>query len=130
MPRDGAIEILTHLKTNHYKIGLITDCGPDVPALWDETPFAPFIDVAVFSCTAGMNKGNPDIFRIATEKLGVKTQDCMYIADGMRNELANAANMGMYAVQILIPEEIDDSPIREDWHGPVISSLREILDLL
>jgi putative hydrolase of the HAD superfamily len=129
-PRDGAIEVLSYLRTDGYKTGLISDCGPDVPAVWDETPFAPLIDVAVFSCAVGVNKGDPRIFKIALEKLAVRPEECIYVADGMRNELTNAAGLGMTAVQLLVPEEIDDSPIREDWHGPVIASLKEVLNLL
>lgn len=130
-PRAEAVEALSHLKSKGYKIGLITDCGPDIPAIWNESPFAPFIDVAVFSCTAGMSKGDPHIFQMAVEKLAVRPESCLYIADGMRNELANAAKLGMYALQLLIPDEVDyNSPIREDWNGPVISSLSEVLNLL
>jgi FMN phosphatase YigB (HAD superfamily) len=129
-PRAGALELLSYLKTNNYKIGLISDCHYDVPEIWNETPFAPYFDVTVFSCQAGMNKADPRIFRIALEKLAVTPDKCMYIADGMRQELANASKLGMRAVQILVPEEIDDIPLREDWHGPVISSLNEILALL
>jgi putative hydrolase of the HAD superfamily len=130
VPREGAIEVLSYLKSNGYKTGLITDCGPDVPEIWHDTPFAPLIDVAVFSCSVGMNKGDLRIFQIAIDQLAVKPESCLYIADGMRNELANAAELGMHAVQILVPDEIDDSPIREDWHGPVISSLKEVLNLI
>jgi putative hydrolase of the HAD superfamily len=130
VPREGAIEVLSYLKSNGYKTGLITDCGPDVPEIWHDTPFAPLIDIAVFSCSAGMNKGDPRIFQIAIDRLAVKPKNCIYVADGMRNELTNAAKLGMHAVQILVPDEIDDSPIREDWHGPVISSLKEVLNLI
>jgi putative hydrolase of the HAD superfamily len=129
-PREGAVELLSYLKSNGYKTGLITDCGPDVPEIWNDTPFAPLIDVAVFSCSVGMNKGDPRIFQIAIDRLAVKPESCLYIADGMRNELANAAKLGMHSVQILVPDEIDDSPIREEWHGPVISSLKEVLNLI
>jgi putative hydrolase of the HAD superfamily len=129
-PRDGAIECLSYLKSNGYKIGLISDCFHDVPEIWPETPFAPFFDVTVFSCTAGLNKADPRIFQIALEKLGAKAKNCMYVADGNRNELANAKKLGMLSIQIFIPDEIDDSPIREDWHGQKISSLHEIYNLL
>jgi putative hydrolase of the HAD superfamily len=129
-PREGAIEVLSYLKTNSYKIGLISDCAPDVPEIWNDTLFAPYFDVTVFSCIAGMNKADLRIFQVALEKLAVKPENCMYIADGMRNELANAKQLGMHSIQIFIPGEISDSPIREEWHGPKISSLQEILNLL
>jgi len=130
VPRNNAIEVLTYLKSHGYKTGLISDCGPELPIFWDDTPYVAFIDVTLFSCSVGMNKGDPRIFQMAVEKLAVKPQSCLYIADGMRNELANAAKLGMHSVQILVPGEIDDSPIREDWHGQVITSLKEVLNLL
>ena len=109
---------------------MISDCAPELPEIWNDTPFAPYFDVTVFSCTAGMNKADPRIFQIALEQLAVEPENCLYIADGMRNELANAKKLGMHSVQILVPGEIDDSPIREDWQGPSITSLREVLDYL
>lgn len=130
-PREGAIELLTYLKSSGYKTGLISDCGPDLPELWKETPYAPFIDIAVFSFLAGMNKSNTFIFRLTVKELGVNPSKCLYIADGNRNELANASKLGMHSLQLLIPDEFDENnPIREDWDGPVISSLNEVLNLL
>jgi len=130
VPREGAMELLSYLKSNRYKIGLISDCYYDVPEIWPETPFAPYFDVTVFSCEVGMNKGDPRIFKIALEKLAVKPGNCIYIADGMRNELANAAGLSIRAIQLNMPGEIYDSPIREDWQGETISSLQEVFNLL
>jgi hypothetical protein len=36
----------------------------DVPALWNETPFAPFFDVTVFSCSAGLGDNDLIYFPI------------------------------------------------------------------
>jgi putative hydrolase of the HAD superfamily len=128
--RPDAVELLSWLKANDYKIGLISDCFTDIPQLWNETPFAPLIDVPIFSCHAGMNKADIRIFQMAVERLDVSPESCVYVADGVRNELANAAKMGMYAVQIYIPEEIDTVPIRENWNGPSILALSEIMEIV
>ena len=74
VPREGAMELLSYLKSSGYKMGLISDCYYDVPEIWPETPFAPYFDVTVFSCEAGMNKADPRIFKIALEKLAVKPE--------------------------------------------------------
>lgn len=129
-PHEGAVELLAYLKSNDYKLALVSDCFYDVPKVWSETPFARYFDVTVFSCQEGMNKGNPRIFQIALDKLAVMPEYCIYIADGMRNELTNAAGLGILAVQLYIPGEMYDSPIREDWQGPKISSLHEVYNLL
>ncbi|GAI75453.1 unnamed protein product, partial [marine sediment metagenome] len=53
IPRPDAIETLSHLKFEGYKTGLVTDCSAEVPTIWEETSFAPVIDVAIFSCSVG-----------------------------------------------------------------------------
>jgi len=130
VPRDGALDVLTYLKANGYKTGLISDCGPDVPALWDETPFAPFIDVTVFSCKARLVKDDTRIFELAIDKLEVKPEKIIYVADGMRKELSSAAELGMWSLQIRVPGEADENPLNEEWNGPRISSLTELIPLL
>ena len=122
--------MLSYLKSNDYKTGLITDCATDVPTVWNDTPFAPFFDVMVFSCLVGLVKDDTRIFELAVEKLGVRPERCIYIADGMRKELASATELGMHAVQIRVPREVDDNPLNEDWNGPKISSLTEVISLL
>lgn len=130
VPQEGAIELLSFLKSNGYKTGLISDCATDVPTIWNDTLFAPLIDVAIFSCSVGMNKADPRIFELAINELGVEPERCLYIADGMRQELANASKIGMSALKIRVPTEINDSPLRERWNGAAISSLIEVIDLL
>lgn len=128
--RPDAVELLSWLKSRDYKTGLISDCWTDIPELWDETPFAPLIDSPIFSCHVGINKADIRIFQMAVDRLEVSPENCVYVADGMRNELVNAAKMGMHAVQIYVPEEIDTAPIRENWSGPTISTLSEIREII
>jgi putative hydrolase of the HAD superfamily len=132
VPRAGAIELLSALKTSGYKTGLISDCSAELPAIWADTPFAPLIDVPIFSCTTGMRKPDPRIYRIATDQLGVKPETCLYIGDGSSRELTGAARVGMHPVLLNLPENNPDAHQidREDWNGPAISSLREVLDLV
>jgi putative hydrolase of the HAD superfamily len=134
-PRPDSLKVLGYLKKETYKIGLISDCSGEVPMVWENTPLAPFFDVTIFSCTAGMKKPDPRIYQIATESLGVQPQDCLYIGDGSSFELTGALKVGMYPVLIRTPEEVSADIRRIDfeadnWPGPVISSLREVLNLL
>jgi putative hydrolase of the HAD superfamily len=133
IPRPGAVEVITHLKSRGYKTGIISDCTMETPKTWPKTLFAPIFDVTVFSCLAGMKKPDPRMYLMATEKLGVTTQECMYIGDGDSNELTGALQAGMYPVMIRVPDETVDSYFvhrEEGWNGPVIESLEEIPELL
>jgi putative hydrolase of the HAD superfamily len=133
-PRPDAIEVLAHLKSQGFKVGLISNCSPDAPVIWQDTPLAPFFDLAVFSSSAGMRKPDPRIYLLATEQLGVKPKDCLYVGDGASQELPGAARIGMSPVMIQVFGEDFESPLPEDargdWDGPRVSSLTEVLKLL
>ena len=134
-PRADAIETLSHLKSQGYKTGLITDCSIEAPTIWESTPFASLIDVTVFSCVVGLKKPDPRIYRLAAERLGVEPHSCLYIGDGSSRELTGAAAAGMHPVLIRDPDEDSTEVHRVDaeaekWDGPVISSLKDVLTLI
>jgi len=129
-PREGAIEVLSYLKANGCKTGLISNCSTETTLVWENSPLAPLVDVAVFSCLVGLMKPDPRIYQMAVGRLAVEPEECMYIADGMEQELMGASRLGMRAVLIRVPGEDDYDPYREEWDGPVISSLREVLALV
>jgi putative hydrolase of the HAD superfamily len=128
--REGAVELLNYLKANGYKTGLISDCATIIPKIWETTPLAPLIDVAVFSCITGMKKPDSRVYLTTTRRLEVKPEQCLYIADGIGQELASAARLGMHAVMIHTADDRADDPYREDWDGPKISHLQEVLNLV
>ena len=135
LPLPGSVALLSHLKSTGFKIGLVTDCSAEVPTIWQDTPFAPLFDVTVFSCVVGMKKPDPRIYYLATERLVVKPQRCLYIGDGSSHELTGAATIGMHPVLIRFPDENNKEIHRVDaeteaWDGPVISSLKEVLTLV
>jgi len=133
IPRRDALETLSYLKTKGYKLGLISDCSGEIPIVWESTPLAPFFQVTVFSCVAGIKKPDPRIYHLATDELKVRPQDCLYVGDGSSQELTGAKKVGMHPVLIRDPDESVDAHYidrEEDWAGPRIASLKEVLSLL
>jgi putative hydrolase of the HAD superfamily len=132
-PREDAIPTIKKLKSMGFKVGLISDCSPETPAVWPRTVFASVFDVTIFSCVAGVKKPDPSIYRMATEKLNVKPQECLYIGDGSSNELTGALNFGMHPVLISVIHESSDAHYvdrEQNWQGQKISSLKEVLNLV
>jgi len=132
-PRREAVPVIKKLKSMGYKIGLISDCSPETPTAWPKTQFNGLFDVTVFSCVAGVKKPDPRIYRIATDSLKVKPQDCLYIGDGSSTELTGARQAGMTPVLIRVPDEPVDVHFvdrEENWDGLVIASLGEVLKLV
>jgi putative hydrolase of the HAD superfamily len=116
-----------------YRVGLISDCSPETPAAWPATPFHGLFDVTVFSCVVSMKKPDPRIYRLATDKLGLEPRDCLYVGDGSSNELTGALKVGMHPVLISDPNESVDAHYidrEKGWLGPVIHSLKEVLELV
>jgi putative hydrolase of the HAD superfamily len=135
VPLPGALEMLSSLKKQGIKIGLVSDCSSEVPNIWPDTQFGPLFDISVFSCTEGIKKPDMRIYHLAADKLGVEPEDCLYVGDGSSNEMTGAAAAGMHPVLIIDPEEDRSGTHRVDfegdtWQGPVISSLREVLNLV
>ncbi len=133
LPRRDAVETLTKLKESGYKLGLISDTSADVPELWPGTPLAPLIESALFSCNVGIRKPDPRIYLLQCERLDVQPADCLYIGDGGSQELKGARDVGMHPALLLVPYERDRPSNRSkiaNWHGPVLSSVAEVLTLV
>ena len=78
-----------------------------------------------------MKKHDSQIYNLACEKLGVEPNKCLYIGDGDSNELAGASQLGMDAVMIRDPSEMDPYRLVEvDWDGQKIEKFTEIMDLI
>jgi putative hydrolase of the HAD superfamily len=136
VPKPESVETIAKLKSSGYKIGLISNCSPEPPIIWPKTLFAPYFDVTLFSSTCGLRKPDPRIYQLAAEKLSVKPEDCLYIGDGDGNELTGAAQAGMNPVLIRHSGENSVNSLHSEeyeasnWNGRVISSLKEVLNLL
>lgn len=130
-PKTGAIDILKRLRGLGYKIGLITNCSAEVLSMWKNTEFTHLFDATIFSASVGLKKPDPQIYNLACEQLGVNPNDCLYFGDGDSNELSGASQLGMDAVMIRDPNEMDPYRIVEVvWNGRKIENFAKIMDLL
>ena len=93
------IELLQALKDRGLKIGLISNCYSDEAQAIKESVLFPYFDAAALSYEQGIKKPDPEIFRRATEMLGVSASECLYVGDGGSKELFAARDAGMKAVQ-------------------------------
>ncbi|MFC1900711.1 HAD family hydrolase [Chloroflexota bacterium] len=132
-PRSDALDVLSQLRSKGIKLGLISNCAPATTEVWSDTPFQPLFDVTAFSCSVGLRKPDPRIYKLVMEQLVVKPENCLYIGDGSGNELTGAEEMGMQPVMIRVDYEDDAGSViadRQEWDGPMISSLTEVLNLV
>ncbi len=132
-PQQDAMDVLSRLKSQDFKIGLISNCSPETPVVWKNMSLAQLFDVAIFSCLVGLLKPDPRIYQMAVDKLMVKPENCLYIGDGDSQELSGASQIGMNPALIRLAGEDGTQPHltnREEWDDPRISSLTEVLALV
>lgn len=132
-PQPGAVETLAELKARGYPIALVSMCSPDTPAMWRASPLASHVDVEVFSSECGLRKPDPAIYLAAADALGVQPDRCLYCGDGAYKELSGATAVGMTAYLIRdrgLPPDDALRPDAEEWDGPAIDDLRELLEVL
>jgi putative hydrolase of the HAD superfamily len=133
-PRDGALEMLREVKRRGYPVALVSMCAQDTPERWRASDIAPFVDVTIFSSETGLRKPNAEIYLAACDALGVEPDRCLYCGDGAYSELSGAVAVGM-TTYLIRPPDLDVADAltpepEENWSGPKVADLRELLDLL
>jgi len=126
VPREDAVTTLRELRARGYSTGLITNCSSEIPELLGESSLAGLFDVEVFSSSAGLRKPDRAIYELAATRLGVDPELCLYVGDGDDQELDGARDFGMQAVLL----RLGDTRPPENWQGPEIARLAEVLTLV
>ncbi len=130
--RPGAVTVLRRLRRLGLSIGLISDCGPELPVFLPDLPVAPLLDAAVLSIEVGRHKPDPLMYRHACRRLRVAAEECLYVGDGGSYELTGAAAAGMTAVRLTAPDLHDHLVFGSDleWTGPNLSGLDEVVPMV
>jgi putative hydrolase of the HAD superfamily len=129
-PREGVIETLDQLRARGIKLGLISVCSEEVPALWPQTPLAERFDATTFSSECGVMKPEPEIYLRTADALGVDPVNTLYVGDGANDELRGAHDVGMTPVLIAPNGREPWWPDARNWEGPRIATIPEVLELV
>lgn len=95
------IRMLSVLKENSFKLGLISNCSAEETYGFTESGIYKYFDAVVLSCEAGLVKPDIKIYRRCLDLLNVQAQECYYAGDGGSNELNGAKNAGLTPLKVL-----------------------------
>lgn len=123
--RPDAVSTLRMLRAMGVRVGLISNCTDESPRVVGESPLAPLLDAAVFSCTEKLMKPDLRLYQRAAQLLDVPPDECLYVGDGSDDELPGAQAAGMTAVLF----DPGDTPVQE-WGGLRVSALSQLPSLL
>jgi putative hydrolase of the HAD superfamily len=129
-PREGVVDTLDELRERGLKLGLISVCSEEVPALWPQTPLAKRFDATTFSSECGVMKPEPEIYLRTADALGIDPADTLYVGDGANDELRGARDVGMTPVLIAANGREPWWPEARDWRGARIATIPEVLTLV
>ncbi|MFQ5351892.1 MAG: HAD family hydrolase, partial [Candidatus Binatia bacterium] len=87
---------------SRYRTGLISnfDHAPTALAILHRWGLADLLEVVLISDAVGTRKPSRRIFRLASQKLGLRAQDCLYIGDSLVTDVEGAVASGMRALWI------------------------------
>lgn len=125
LPEDTLIT-LDVLHQRGHKVALVTnfDHPPYVYDLLRERGLEGQFDAVIISGEVGVDKPDPLIFYLAMEAVRCSPEEALFVGDSLEADIAGAQAVGCRAILI------DRRGIHQDFPGPRIERLDELLNLL
>jgi putative hydrolase of the HAD superfamily len=90
------MEVLEHLRSRGYKLGIISNgFGESQRAKLVEFGLLDWVDEALISEEEQMRKPDERIFKLAAARLGVKAAECVFVGDNPEADIFGAHQAGM-----------------------------------
>ena len=117
---DDAAPAIESLIEAGYRVGLISNFDSWLEKMLIEMEIHHTFDVSVISGMVGIEKPDPEIYRLAIQRAGVDADVCVHVGDSPTMDIEPARTVGMNAVLI------DRVGRYADAAEPRISSLEEL----
>lgn len=101
-PEPEMVEAVRQLRGSGLKAGLLSNSWSTDH--YDRKLLAELFDAVVLSADVGMHKPQPEIYRLAAERLGVAPEECLFV-DDLRENCEGAEAVGMTAIWHRSPRE-------------------------
>lgn len=101
--KPGALAFLERCRDRGETMALVTACVPELcRAALQCHGLEPFFTDIIFAQEMGLEKRNPEVYRLTAERLGVAPEDCTLYEDAPHNCTA-AQSVGMKAIGVYDP---------------------------
>jgi putative hydrolase of the HAD superfamily len=98
VPMPHAHAVLQELRATGVRIGVVTNGWPEVQtACLKGCGLTQLVDDVVISKAVGLSKPDPDIYRLALERLGVEAAVTWFVGDSPRNDVTGPQAVGLRA---------------------------------
>ena len=110
-----------------YRFGVVSNFYGNLSVVLEKAGLLPFLDVVIDSNIVGKQKPDPEIFRLALDKLGLGAEQVVFVGDSYERDILPSRQLGMKTIWFK-PPNIDASVGREADMS--ISSLSELEALI
>jgi len=120
---DGAKQSLQLLRSLGYRLGLISNWDESARAVLARNGLDEELDEIIISSEVGIEKPNPDIFRMALAKGNVTANESLYIGDNYYDDVIGSQKIGMHCLLI---NTYGNRGIEELSYHPIISGIQDV----
>lgn len=120
----GGPEVVADLKRRGFRLGVVSNAEGRVEQDLESAGYRGLFETVIDSHVVGVEKPDPEIFRIALKGLDAAAQNALYVGDLPAVDLAGARAAG------LAPVLLDRHDLYPDVAGPRLRSLQELPALL
>lgn len=97
---DDVAETMERLREAGYRLGIVSNFAPTLSDILRHKGLLHYFQPVIVSTEVGLEKPNPDIFRLALERLELPPEAVLYVGDHDRNDIWAPNQVGIRAVKI------------------------------
>lgn len=129
-----AVETMEKLHEMGLKTAILTNCEKGAPEYQhdkiDRTPLRAYMDAILTSAEAGYEKPDARVFVQICDKLGIRTDEAIYVGDNPVKDVCGARGVGMVPVWMRFypvwPEKLPRTPYEIDHLIEVVDIARSL----
>ena len=121
---EGTAQVLNDLKTAGYTLAVVSNSDGRIESAFKQAGINDYFDFFIDSYVVGVEKPDPEIFRLATERAGMLPKQTAYVGDLYWVDVIGARNAG------LIPILYDPFDFNDAADCLTIRSLSELKTVL
>ncbi|TMV49114.1 HAD family hydrolase [Paenibacillus mesophilus] len=120
---EGARQTLQHLRSLGFRLGLISNWDESARTVLAQNGLDAELDDIIVSSEVGVEKPNPDIFRLAMDRANVTANECLYIGDNYYDDVIGSQKIGMHCLLI---NAYGNRGVEELSYYPIISGIHDV----
>jgi putative hydrolase of the HAD superfamily len=120
----GAVEAVRAIKAQGFRVGVVSNAEGQIEGSLGHAGFGGLFETVVDSHLVGVEKPNPEIFRVALKRMSLRAESTLYIGDLPEVDVKGARSAGLSAVLL------DRHDLYLDEAMPRVRHLQDLLALL